>query len=147
METLIINKRHELPLRKKILWDLVTVALWIGWIYLWEPLLVVIYNIVMLDAEPDQLWSVILNDISVIPVEHALEMLITTPLVLFLLSRINRHRAPTEHLIYDANDYADYFKIDNDELKRCVNNQLVTVYHDELGHIIRLEETITSSAK
>lgn len=142
METLIINKRHELPLRKKLLWDGVTVALWIGWIYLWEPLLEVIYKMLTLDAGADDLWKVILNDISVIPVQNAIWMLIATPMILFVLSRINRHRAPSAHVIYEERDYAGYFKIDNEELKRCVQSQLVTVYHDDHGHIVRLEETI-----
>lgn len=142
METLIINKRRELPLRKKLVWDIVTVALWIGWIYLWKPLLIVMYKMLTLHAQPNEIWKVILSDISVIPFHQAVIMLITTPAVLFILSRANRHRAASEHLIYQPEDYAAYFGIDEAELKTCADERLITVYHDEHGHVTRLDNRI-----
>lgn len=142
METLIINKRHELPLRKRLVWDSMTALLWIGWIYLWKPLLVVFYGIITLKAEPDDIADVIVSEIGVIPFENAITMLIATPLVLFVLSRLNRHKAPSEHLIYEPEDYAEYFNLDDSQLEECVNSQLITVYHDDQGHITRLENQI-----
>lgn len=142
METLIINKRHEMPFRKKLLWDGVTVVLWVGWIYLWKPLLEVLYKMVTLDAGPNDVWKVILSDISVIPVENAVMMLIATPLVLFVLSRLNRHKAPSTHLLYDPADYAAYFHLDTKELTESMESRLITVYHDDHGHITSLENRI-----
>jgi poly-beta-1,6-N-acetyl-D-glucosamine biosynthesis protein PgaD len=142
METLIINKRHELPLRKKIVWDIVTVLLWTGWIYLWKPFFHVIHKILTLDAKPNEIADVIMDNIHVIPVYKALIMLITTPLILFILSRINRYRAPSTHLIYDSSEYASYFGVDNVELEHCRNSQLVTVYHNEHGQITALKDHV-----
>lgn len=146
MESLIINKRHELPRAKRIMWDIATLLLWIGWIYLWKPLIVVFYQILTLEAGPDEIADVILENISTIPFHHALFMLIATPLVLFILSRLNRHKSSSEHLIYEASEYAEYFKVDNTQLQACMKSQLVTVYHDEHGHITRLENQIDHKA-
>jgi biofilm PGA synthesis protein PgaD len=73
-------------------------------------------------------------------------MLIGTPIVLFILSRLNRHQAPSEHLIYHSDDYSNYFNVENTQLEECVESQLVTVYHDDHGHIIRINNQISEFA-
>jgi biofilm PGA synthesis protein PgaD len=142
METLIINKRHELPRTKRIFWDIITVLLWGWFIYLWKPIFHIFYRIITLGAPADELSDWIFGEIHSVTVGHALYMLIGTPIVLFVLSRINRHQAPSEHLIYHSSDYANYFHIDEAQLEECSNNQLVTVYFDEHGQIIALENQL-----
>ncbi len=142
METLIINKRRELPKRKRYLWDALTIGLWLGFIYLWKPLLIIFYEIITLEEEPEKISDWIFENISSVTFEHAVYMLIATPIILFTLSRLNRHQAPSEHLVYDPSDYADYFQIDPTELSRCSESQYVTVYHDANGHITRLDNQI-----
>lgn len=142
METLIINKRRELPKTKRIIWDIITVLLWIGFIYLWKPVFHVFYRIITLGAPAEEISDWIFGEIHSVTFEHALYMLIGTPIVLFILSRLNRHQAPSEHLIYHSSDYSDYFNVDNTELEQCVSSQLVTVYHDDHGHIIHLDNQI-----
>ncbi|HEX5330434.1 poly-beta-1,6-N-acetyl-D-glucosamine biosynthesis protein PgaD [Sulfuricurvum sp.] len=144
VETLIINKRHELPKRKRWLWDAMTIALWLGFIYLWKPVLVIFYRIITLEVPADEIGDWIYENISSVTFEHAIMMLIATPIILFVLSRLNRHRAPSEHLIYHSSDYSDYFGINDSELQHCATSQLVTVYHDDHGHIIALEDKIES---
>lgn len=142
MQTLIINKRHEMPKRKRLLWDAFTVLLWMGWIYLWKPVIIVLYKIIMLDAPVEELSDVIYEQVNAIPFEEAIFMLIATPVILFILSRLNRHQAPSEHLVYSRDQYSEYFKLEDEQLTSCIESQLVTVYHDEYGHIVRLENTI-----
>ena len=142
METLIINKRHELPRAKRMFLDFITVLLWLGWIYLWKPLIIVFYKILTLKANPDEISDVILNNIGVIPFHKALFMLIATPIVLFILSRLNRHMSSSKHVQYQPDEYADYFQVNKTQLEACVNSQLVTVHHDEHGHITSLETKI-----
>ena len=142
METLIINKRRELPKAKRILWDGITVLLWLGFLYLWKPVFLIFYKIITLGAPTDEIADWIYGEIHSVTFEHAVYLLITTPVVLFILSRLNRHQAPSEHLIYDSSDYSDYFKLDNAQLQQSLNSQLVTVYFDNHGHIIRLEDQI-----
>jgi len=144
METLIINKRHELPRTKRIIWDIITALLWLGFIYLWKPVFQIFYRILTLDAPAEEFADWIYGEISSVTFDHALYMLIGTPIVLFILSRLNRHQAPSEHLIYHSNDYSNYFNIDPTQLQQCVDSQLVTVYFDDHGHIIRLNDQIVT---
>lgn len=143
METLIINKRHEMPKRKRWLWDALTIGLWLGFIYLWKPVLVIFYKIITLEVPADKIADWIYENISSVTFEHAVFVLSVTPVILFVLSRLNRHRAPSEHLIYEPSDYSQYFNVDDMQLRECANSQLVTVYHDDHGHIIRLDNQIT----
>jgi biofilm PGA synthesis protein PgaD len=46
-------------------------------------------------------------------------------------------------LVYKDHDYADYFHVELAQLEKCVHSQLVSVYHNEQGHITRLENDIT----
>jgi len=143
METLIINKRRELPRIKRIIWDIITLLLWVGFIYLWKPVFHVFYRIITLGAPVEELSDWIFGEIHSVTFDRAIWMLIATPIVLFILSRLNRHQAPSEHLIYHSNDYSSYFNVDDTQLQECVNSQLVTVYFDDHGHIIRLDDHIT----
>lgn len=143
METLIINKRHELPKRKRYLWDALTIALWLWFIYLWKPVIHVFHRIATSNVPGDEISDWVFENVHSVTVVHALYMLVLTPIILLILSRLNRHRAPSEHLLYESSDYSGYFRIDNDELERCSESQYVTVYHDEHGHITRLDNQIT----
>lgn len=147
METLIINKRRELPRTKRLIWDAATVALWLGFLYLWKPLLIVFYRIITLKEPAVDISDWIYENVSSVTFEHAIFMLFATPVVLFILSRLNRHQAPSEHLLFEPGDYADYFQVDPIRLQQCANSQLVTVYHDDHGHIIALDDTIQQSNK
>ena len=144
METLIINKRHELPRTKRIIWDIITVLLWAGFIYLWKPVFHVFYRIITLNAPAEELSDWIFGEIHSVTFERAIWMLVATPIVLFILSRLNRHQAPSEHLIYHSSDYSNYFNVDDTQLQQCVNSQLVTVYFDDHGHISRLNNQIVA---
>ena len=143
MKNMIINKRHELPLSKRLLWDIVTILLWVGFIYLWKPLLHVFYRILTSTAPADEISDWIYDNIHSVTFEHAIFMLTATPIVLFVLSRLNRHKYPDEHLIYKSSDYATYFNVNETELQQCTDSQLITVYHDDNGHIICLDNQIT----
>lgn len=142
METLIINKRHELPRSKRFIWDIATIILWLGFLYLWEPLLLVFYRIITFKEPAEDISNWIYENVNSVTFEHALIMLITTPALLFVLSRLNRHKAPSEHLLYKAEDYAEYFGLNYTQLQECTNSQLVSVHHDEHGHIIHLTNSI-----
>ncbi|MFA6188915.1 MAG: poly-beta-1,6-N-acetyl-D-glucosamine biosynthesis protein PgaD [Sulfuricurvum sp.] len=142
METLIINKRRELPKTKRIIWDIATVLLWLGFIYLWKPVFHIFGRIITSKVTDEEIADWIFENIHSVTFENAIIMLIATPTILFILSRLNRHQAPSEHLLYASDDYADYFRLDDTQLQQCKNSQLVTVYHDAHGHIIRLNDHI-----
>ncbi len=147
VESLIINKRHELPKGKRVLWDIITVLLWVGFIYLWRPVFHVFYRIITLDAPSGEIADWIFGEIHSVTFENALKMLIITPIVLFILSRLGRHHAPSEHLIFHFDDYANYFQVDKVNLQQCTDSQLITMYFDDHGHIIRLHNQIVEEVK
>lgn len=134
-----------MPKAKRILWDGITVLLWLGFLYLWKPVFHVFYRIITLNAPAEEIADWIFGEIHSVTFGHALYMLIGTPIVLFILSRLNRHQAPSEHLIYHSNDYSDYFNLDNAQLQQCANTQLVTVYFNNHGQIIRLDNKIATN--
>lgn len=127
-----------------MLWDGITVLLWLGFLYLWKPVFLIFYRIITLGAPADEIADWIYGEIHSVTFEHAIIVLIATPVILFILSRLNRHQTPSEHLLYDVKDYSDYFDLDNTKLQQCTNSQFVTVYHDTHGHIIRLNDQITT---
>ncbi|MEW5904936.1 MAG: poly-beta-1,6-N-acetyl-D-glucosamine biosynthesis protein PgaD [Pseudomonadota bacterium] len=140
--TLIINKRHEMPRSKIWLWDGVTLLLWVGFIYLWHPVFHIFLRIINADVPAEEISDWIYDNIHSVTFENGLKMLIVTPIVLFLLSWLKRHKGPSEHVIYTDEDYAGYFRLDADRLQTYRDSQLVTVHHDDRGQITALEDRI-----
>lgn len=140
--TLIINKRHEMPRSKVLLWDGITILLWAGFIYLWRPVFHIFYRIITAEVPAEEFSDWIYDNIHSVTVEHGFEMLVFTPIVLFILSWLNRHKGPSEHIIYTDEDYARYFKLEVSQLKTCCDSQLVTVYYDDHGQITAIDNKI-----
>jgi biofilm PGA synthesis protein PgaD len=140
--TLIINKRHEMPRSKVLLWDGITILLWAGFIYLWHPVFHIFYRIITAEVPAEEFSDWIYDNIHSVTVEHGFEMLVFTPIVLFILSWLNRHKGPSEHIIYTDEDYARYFKLEVSQLKTCCDSQLVTVYYDDHGQITTIDNKI-----
>jgi biofilm PGA synthesis protein PgaD len=140
--TLIINKRHEMPRSKVLLWDGITILLWVGFIYLWHPVFHVFLRIISANVPADEMARWIYNNVHSVTFKHGLVILIVTPIVLFVLSWANRHRGPSEHVIYTNEDYARYFKLDEHQLESHLDSQLVTVYHDDSGQITAMYNQI-----
>lgn len=140
--TLIINKRREMPLSKVWFWDGITILLWIGFIYLWRPVFHIFYSIITAEAPAEKISDWIYDNIHSVTFEHGVEMLVITPIVLFILSWMRRHKGPSEHIIYTYDDYARHFKLEVSQLKTCFNSQLVTVYYDDHGQITAIDNQI-----
>ena len=144
--TLIINKRREMPRRKVWFWDGITVVLWAGFIYLWHPVFHIFYRIITAEVPAEEFSDWIYDNIHSVTFENGLKMLVLTPIVLFILSWLKRHKGPSEHIIYTYEDYARYFKIEVSQLETCFESQLVTVYYDDQGHMTALDNKINQVA-
>jgi poly-beta-1,6-N-acetyl-D-glucosamine biosynthesis protein PgaD len=145
MKTLIINKRKELPFVKRFIWDMVTILLWVGFVYLWKPLLVVFYKIITLKVYNEDISTMIWNTVESVKFEHAAFMLIATPMILFVLSRLHRHKDSSRHIVYKIGDYANYFNLSDEQLHQSINSQFITVYHNKNGKIINLDNQIKNN--
>lgn len=140
--TLIINKRWAMPRSKRWFWDGITVLLWVGFIYLWRPVFEIFYHIITAEVPAEEISDWIYDNIHSVTFEHGIEMLVITPIVLFILSWLRRHKGPSEHIIYTYDDYARYFKLETSQLKTCFDSQLVTVYYDDHGQITAIDNQI-----
>ena len=140
--TLIINKRHEMPRSKRWFWDGVTLLLWVGFIYLWHPVFEIFYLIFTAGVPEEEISGWIYENIRSVTFVHSIETLVFTAFVLFTMSWLNRHKGPSEHVIYQHDDYARYFNIEMTQLKKCFECQLVTVYFDDQGQITAIENQI-----
>jgi len=140
--TLIINKRHEMPRSKVWLWDGITILLWLGFFYLWLPVLHIFYRIITAEVPAEEISDWIYDNIHSVTFEHGVEVLVITPIVLFILSWLRRHKGPSEHIIYTDDDYARYFNLEVSQLKTCVDSQLVTVYYDDQGRVTAIKNQI-----
>ncbi len=140
--TLIINKRHEMPRRKVWLWDGVTVLLWAGFIYLWRPVFHIFHRIITAEVPAEEISDWIYDNIHSVTFENGVKMLVLTPIVLFILSWLKRHKGPSEHVIYTDEDYASYFELEVNQLKKCFDSQWVTVYYDHHGQITAIDNHI-----
>ena len=140
--TLIINKRHEMPRRKRWFWDGITILLWVGFIYLWLPVFQILKHIIGAEVPAEEISDWIYDNIHSVTFVHGVEMLVITPIVLFVLSWLKRHKGPSEHIIYTDDDYAEYFKVGVSQLQTCFHSQLVTVYYDDHGQITAIDNKI-----
>lgn len=140
--TLIINKRHEMSRSKIWFWDGITILLWVGFIYLWHPVFEIFYRIITAGVPAERISDWIYDNIHSVTFVHGVEMLVFTPIVLFILSWLKRHKGPSEHIIYTYDDYARYFKLEASQLKKCFDSQLVTVYYDDHGQITAIANQI-----
>ena len=140
--TLIINKRHEMSRSKIWFWDGITILLWVGFIYLWHPVFEIFYRIMTAEVPAERISEWIYDNIHSVTFVHGVEMLVFTPIVLFILSWLKRHKGPSEHIIYTYDDYARYFKLEVSQLKTCFDSQLVTVYYDDHGQITAIANQI-----
>jgi biofilm PGA synthesis protein PgaD len=141
-DTLIINKRHEMPRSKRWFWDGITILLWVGFIYLWHPVFEIFYLIFTAGVPEEIISDWIYENVRSVTFVHGVETLVLTSMVLFTLSWLNRHKRPSEHVIYSQDDYARYFNLEISQLKTCFTSQLVTVYFNDQGQITLIENQI-----
>jgi biofilm PGA synthesis protein PgaD len=98
-DTLIINKRHEMPRSKRWFWDGITILLWVGFIYLWHPVFEIFYLIFTAGVPEEIITDWIYENVRSVTFVHGVETIVFTSMVLFTLSWLNRHKRPSEHVM------------------------------------------------
>lgn len=131
-----------MPRSKRWFWDGITLLLWIGFIYLWHPIFEIFHLIFTAGVGEEIISDWIYENVRSVTFRHGVETLILTPIMLFTLSWLNRHKGPSEHVIYTQDDYARYFNVETSRLKTCLASQSVTVYFDDQGHIVAIDNQI-----
>ena len=142
MDTLIINRRHELPLKKRLLSDMVTTLLWACWIYLWWPFFEVLWRIVSIRSSAEDIADDIFDQIHAVTVEHALMMLLGTSAILILIAKLPKYSPQSLHTVYQPEEYAQFFDINSDELVQGLQSQVCTLHHNQVGKIISIQRGV-----
>lgn len=134
-ESLIIDVRQSLPWHKRYFSNTSTVALWVCWLLLWQPIM----NAVgLLDTQSDGLVDRIMHAFYGV-LEHGCIALAISAVMLWLWSRYVPAKAITQYPEKSVQDYAAAFHLSEQEIQTARQHKNVTVFHDEKGRITKIQ--------
>jgi poly-beta-1,6-N-acetyl-D-glucosamine biosynthesis protein PgaD len=141
-EKLIINARRQIGWRRRLLSDVSTAGLWIGWIYLWLPVFTKLRQVTRhhLGLETDVIE--VLEAAAPISVHHSVEALLGTSALLLLWTLLPRRQVTQSHAVEKIEDYARYFRLAADEIERGRASRICVVTHDDDGDIVGVNAKI-----
>jgi len=134
-ERMIINARRELGWRHRLLSDVLTACLWIGWILLWIPVFRKLQEVIRLHLNFEPAAREVLDTVTPISIEHSLLALIGTSALLLLWSLLPKRGVTHAHAILSTADYARHFGIAEREIDAGLGSRICVVSHDEDGTI------------
>ena len=138
-ERMIINARHDLDWRRRLLSDVLTALLWIGWILLWLPVFHKLRVVLALHMYFAPAAIEVLDTLTPISLTHSLIALIGTSGLLMLWTLLPTRSLTHAHAAQTAQDYAAYFDLDEGEILAGQQSQVCVVHHDDHGNITRIE--------
>jgi poly-beta-1,6-N-acetyl-D-glucosamine biosynthesis protein PgaD len=139
-EKLIINARRQIGWHRRLLSDVSTAGLWIGWIYLWLPVFRKLHQVTRhhLGLETDVID--VLEAVAPISIHHSVEALLGTSALLLLWTLLPRRQVTQSHAVEAIEDYARYFGLAVQEIEGGRDSRICVVTHDDNGDIVRVEE-------
>lgn len=136
-ESLIIDARQQLPWHRRFFSDTSTATMWVVWLLLWRPLLLVTG---FMSVKQHHVLAPIIG----IDIEEYLVALFACAAALLLWSGLPakqvRHAQARQ-----TSDYATYFDLPLENIESSRQSQICVVHHDENGKIIRIEQRELSS--
>ena len=134
-ERMIINARHDLDWRRRLLSDVLTALLWIGWILLWLPVFHKLHEVIRLHVKFGLAAREILDTVTPISIEHSLLALVGTSALLLLWSLLPKRRVTHAHATLSTADYASHFAIAEQDIREGRAARICVVSHDDGGAI------------
>jgi poly-beta-1,6-N-acetyl-D-glucosamine biosynthesis protein PgaD len=138
-EKLIINARRQIGWRRRLLSDVSTAGLWIGWIYLWLPVFSKLHQVIRHHLGLETEVIEVLEAAAPISIRHSLEALLGTSALLLLWTLLPRRRVTQSHAVETIEDYARYFGLTVEEIAAGRESRICVVTHDDDGDIVRVE--------
>lgn len=138
-EKLIINTRKNLHWHRRIATDAVTALMWLGWLFLWWPMLHKLYELHQRGFEVGTAALWMLETISPVSMGHSVLALIGTSALLLFWTMLPSQRAEEVHKTETLQDYGDYFELNPEEITAGRTSAITIVHHDDEGHIIGIE--------
>ena len=137
---LIINLRHQLPWYRRYLSNTTTALLWMGWIGLWKPLLVVAMGFIAIHRP--HLFEQVLGAISI---QHYLVILFACAISLWMWATYIPAKRVQHLNRYNSQDYANFYQLDRGVLTQAQDAKNLTVFHNQTGKIVDLRANVTVS--
>jgi len=134
-ERMIINARRELGWRHRMLSDVLTACLWVGWILLWIPAFRKLHEVIRLHLNFEPAAKEILETVTPISIEHSLIALLGTSALLMLWSLLPKRSVTHAHATLTTADYAWHFAIPEPEIRGGRDARICVVSHDDDGTI------------
>ena len=138
-DRLIINARPQLDWWRRLLSDVVTVILWVVWLYLWMPAFHKLQEVIRLKLSFEPAAIEVLETVDPISISHSLIALIGTCALLLLWTLLPKRRVNTTHAAVTLDEYAGRFSLTPDVITRARGSRISIVHHDEDGAIVRIE--------
>lgn len=134
---LIIDARDRLRWHQRLLSDATTAALWVGWLWLWIPLLRAT-TWLALGARSYPALGKVLAATTATGFEHSVVALVGTSGTLLVWNRLPAPRVRAAE-VQSVRDYARYFELPEHALREAQRAPVCVVHHDAAGRIVRLE--------
>lgn len=138
-ERMIINARGDLGWRRRVLSDVVTVALWAFWIVLWFPVFHKLHQVILLHEGLAPAAIQVFEAITPISLVHSSIALLGTSTLLLLWTLLPTRQLTHAHGVQTLEDYAEYFELDRNEIVAGRGSRICVVRHDEHGQIVGIE--------
>ena len=134
-ERMIINARGELGWRHRLLSDVLTACLWMGWVLLWIPVFRKLHAVIRLHLNFEPAAREVLDTVTPISIEHSLIALIGTSGLLMLWSLLPKRSVIHAHATLSTADYARHFAIPEQEIRGGLDARICVVSHEDDGTI------------
>ena len=135
-QRLIINARGDLGWKRRLLSDVVTAAMWGGWILLWLPVLRKVINLIRLHTDIEPAAMQVLDTLAPISLEHSLIALLGTSALLMLWTLLPTRKLTHAHGVQTLADYAEYFDLPEADIVAGQDSRICVVSHDDDGNIV-----------
>jgi len=139
VQRMIINARRDLGWRRRLLSDLVTAAMWGGWVLLWLPVFRKIINLIRLHADLEPAAMQVLDTVTPISLSHSLVALVGTSALLMLWTLLPTRKLTHAHGVQQLADYAEFFDLPEAQIVAGQGSRICVVHHDEAGNIVSIE--------
>ena len=138
---LILNMPEKLSTPKRLAFRVLTLAFWVGWIYLWLPLITLLGWLSGIALFSDQIvvqrgWQAFLDNL---PTYSMVVVIMAGALLSWAVTNwfrfANREaRKAVNHV--DMQDQADFLQVSRNNLATWQRQKRMVVHHDEYGRIL-----------
>src|ERR1700712_4762987 len=127
-QRLIINARSDLSWRRRLLSDLVTAAMWGGWILLWLPVFRKLIQVIHLHVSFAPAAMEVLDTLTPISLTHSLIALLGTSALLMLWTLLPTRKLTHAHGVQALTDYAEYFDLKESDIVAGQGSRVCVVH-------------------